>query len=62
MLYEGYDIEDQEGVCMFLPADAASKEQLTQGAKCVFEVEADSWEEAMQAWHEFKGWVPYVPF
>jgi hypothetical protein len=60
--YEAW--QDAEGV-VFLPDDEKKERQLAIALvgkrEFVWSVEADSWDEAMTAWHEHQGWQPYVP-
>ena len=45
--------------CPIANRDAA--ERVPADAKLVWTIEARSWTEAMQKYHEFRGWEPYQP-
>ena len=54
---EGADGKDS----MLIPADHPQKASLTANAALQWSCEADSWEEAMNKYHEHMGWEPYKP-
>ena len=62
MKYEEW--ANDEG-CVLLPDDEKKERQLAIAlvgpAELVWSVKAESWEQACTAWHEHKGWEPYVP-
>lgn len=54
--------EDEDGSLEFFASDNdAVRQGLSEVAKCIWEVEADSYNEAMAKRNEYLGWEPYVP-
>ena len=60
MMFEGFEINGGEE-SVLLPADHPQKRALVRNGVCIYRVEAETWEDAMKAWHKFKGWEDYVP-
>lgn len=60
MMYEHWTGGDVGST--FIPADHEQKDFLTRGSVKAWEVEANSWDEAMALYHEHMGWEPYVPW
>lgn len=60
MKYQGWREEDEDSVQDTFSTEENCKKLLVGNtAKLIFEVEANSWTEAMTKWHEFNGWEPY---
>jgi hypothetical protein len=57
-----YELWREGNSYSFFPEDSESARRLLEpGAELVWEVEANSWEEAQARKHEFLGWEPYKP-
>lgn len=67
MIYELWQSEDKTEDCFtsqdsymrqpYLKKDVNGKNMIK-----VWEVEADTWDDAMIKHHEHMGWAPYIPF
>lgn len=67
MLYELWQAKDKTEQS-FAPIDSYIKQPFLkqtvdgEAMEKVWEVEADTWEEACTKYHEYMGWEPYIPF
>ena len=58
--FEVWTTDDDCDISMF-PADSPNKNLLPEEAILKFSFEANTWEEAMQKYHELMGWEKYKP-
>ena len=46
----------------FIPSDSLDRDWIIKNSEFQFSIEANSWEDAMEKYHEKMGWEPYKPF
>lgn len=59
--YELWYSREDGSLSFFEKADEISRKLLSRDAELIWEVEAQSWDEAQVKKHEFMGWEPYKP-
>jgi len=59
--YELWYSEEEESFASFEKVDERNRKLLPADARKIWEVEAETWEEAQIKIHEFMGWEPYKP-